>query len=107
LHLFRVLSLYRIREGGPKMIGNGQSLLSIAEEFTFQYGIGVIPTNNLKQLIIGKVVDKRGRIVTRVELEDFFGPNGSKKAQYIAILLDSPKPFIALDLDGNWLTKYQ
>lgn len=46
------------------MIKNSKSLLRIAEEFTFQYGIGVIPTNDLKQPIIEKVVDKRGRVAT-------------------------------------------
>ena len=65
------------------MIKNSQSLLRIAEKFTFQYGIGVIPTNDLKQPIIEKVIDKRGRIATHEELEDFFAPNGTKKAQYL------------------------
>ncbi|MGA6989596.1 MAG: hypothetical protein WBX81_04220 [Nitrososphaeraceae archaeon] len=107
LHLFRDLSFCRVREGGPKMIKNSQSLLRIAEEFTFQYGIGVIPTNDLKQPIIEKVVARRGRVATREELEDYFAPNGTKKAQYLAVLLDSPKPLVALDLDGNGLAVFE
>ena len=58
------------------MIKNSQSLLRVAEEFTFQHGIGVIPTNDLKQPIIERVVARRGRVATREELEDYFAPNG-------------------------------
>ena len=87
------------------MIKNSQSLLRIAEDFTFQYGIGIIPTNDLKRPIIEKVAARRGRVATREELEDYFAPNG--KAQYLAVLLDSPKPLVALDLDGNGLAVFE
>lgn len=107
LHLFRDLSFFRIRERGSKMIKDSQSLLQVAEEFTFQYGIGVIPTNDLKQPVIEKVIDKRGRVATREELEDYFAPNGIKRAQFLAVLLDSPKPLVALDLDGNGLAVFE
>lgn len=89
------------------MMENNKSLLLVAEEFTFQYGIGVIPVDGSKHQVLEKVVDKRGRVATREELEDFFGPNGSKKAQWLAIILDSPKPLAALDLDGNGLGVFQ
>ena len=88
------------------MINNSQSLLRVAEEFTL-HGIGVIPTNDLKQPIIEKFVVRRGRVATHKELEDFFAPNGTKRAQYLAALLDSPKPLVALDLDGNGLAVFQ
>jgi hypothetical protein len=89
------------------MIKNSKSLLRIAEEFTFQYGIGVIPTNDLKQPIIEKVIDKRGRVATHEELKDFFAPNGTKKAKWLAVLLDSSEPLVALDLDGNGVEVFQ
>jgi hypothetical protein len=89
------------------MMENNQSLLRVAEEFTFQYGIGVIPTNDLKHPIIEKVIDKRGRSSTREELEDYFAPNGTKRAQYLVVLLDSPKLLVALDLDGNGLVVFE
>jgi hypothetical protein len=89
------------------MIENSQSLLSVAEEFTFRYGIGVIPINGSKRPVVGRVVDKRRRIATREELEDYFGPNGTKKAQWLAAVLDSPKPLIALDLDGTGFAVFE
>jgi hypothetical protein len=107
LRLFQDPSFCRITEGGLKMIENSQSLLSVAEEFTFRYGIGVIPINGSKRPLVGSVIDKRGRIATREELEDFFGPNGTKKAKWLAVMLDSPKPLIALDLDGTGFAVFE
>jgi hypothetical protein len=77
------------------------------KSLTFEYEIGVIPVNKDKRPIIESVNDKRGGLRTVEELEDWFGPTGSKQAQYLAAILDSPTPLFALDLDGNGLTVFQ
>jgi hypothetical protein len=89
------------------MIENKPSLLRVAQEFTFQYRIGVIPVDESKHPVLEKVVDKRGRIATREELVDYFGLNGNKKAQWLAVILDSPKPLAALDLDGSGVVVFR
>ena len=66
------------------MIKNSQSLLHIAEEFTFQYGIGVIPVDGSKHPVVEKVIDKRGKLATHEELKNFFGQNGSKKDSIVS-----------------------
>ena len=77
------------------------------KSLTFEYEIGAIPVNKDKRPIIESVNDKRGGLRTVEELEDWFGPTGSKQAQYLAAILDSPIPLFALDLDGNGLTVFQ
>lgn len=83
------------------------TLFSFAKELNFRHEIGVIPVNENKQPMVETVVDKRGRIATPEELDDYFGPIGSKKAQWLAVLLDSPCKMVAFDLDGTGLSTFQ